>query len=419
MLQDSVFAKIDILIQQGKYAEAEHLLQDMLPQDPENVYLMTLLAQVYIQQQKATEANLMVARAIGLEPDSAPLFYLKTRVQLAQEEYDGAEESIHQAIVLNPNDADYFALHATIKLSRKQYQAALALANQALAIDPEQLLALNTRSTTLLKLHQGEASFQTIEGALREDPTNAYTHANYGWGLLEKGDHKKAREHFQEALQNDPTLEFAQAGLLEAIKAGNPVYRLFLKYAFWIGNLTAKYQWGFILGLYLGMRLLDNVADSNPTLAVFLRPVLLVLTVMVFSTWLITPISNLFLRFNRYGKLLLDKKQKLSSNLVAIAALVFIGGLVMYLAGNDDRFLMVIAYGLGMMILFGSMLSPAKNTYVLPVYTAAMAIVGLLAIAGSFTPYSSALSMYSTYFLVGLLAYQFLANYMIIREDNR
>ena len=67
---------------------------------------------------------------------------------------------------------------------------------------------------------------------------------------------QKALEHFKESLSKDPNFEFAQVGLLEAIKATNPIYRLFLKYAFAMSKLTAKYQWAVIIGFYLLFKLL-------------------------------------------------------------------------------------------------------------------------------------------------------------------
>lgn len=178
-----------------------------------------------------------------------------------------AEAQINHAITLNSFDVDYHALFANIKLVRKQYEEALSVANRSLKIDSENIMALNIRSAALIKLDREDESFQTIEGALREDPNNAHTHSNYGWGLLEKGQHKKALEHFKEALSNDPNHMFAQAGMLEALKATNPIYRLFLKYVFWMDNMTAKYQWGFIIGIYIGFRILSSIAKKSEILS--------------------------------------------------------------------------------------------------------------------------------------------------------
>ena len=124
--------------------------------------------------------------------------------------------------------------------------------------------------------------------------------------------HKKALEHFKEALTNDPTFKYAQAGMMQALKATNPIYRLFLKYSFWMNNLTAKYQWGVIIGFYLGFKALKTIARNNEALQPYLTPLIIALALVAFSTWVIAPISNLFLRFNKYGQLLLDKKEKMS-----------------------------------------------------------------------------------------------------------
>jgi tetratricopeptide (TPR) repeat protein len=208
------------------------MILDLLREDSGDVDLLALLCEARLHQNKLEEAEETIDSAIALSPDYDYLFYTKARISLEKERYDEAESLLQHAIALDPLDANYFAFLAHIKSFRKEYAEALRLANKALELDSENLLALNTRSTAQLKLGNNEASFETIRGALREDPNNAYTHANYGWGLLEKGEVKKAMEHFKEALQNEPDQTYAQAGLQEALKARNPLYRLFLKYSF-------------------------------------------------------------------------------------------------------------------------------------------------------------------------------------------
>ena len=196
MTEDNRLSKVEILIQQKKFQEAESILSDLLTEDSNNIHFLSLLAEVNFQQDKFDDANSIIENAIGLSPDAPYLFYIKSRIAIQQNKLNEAEKNINQAIELDPYDADYFALLANIRLGRKQFEEALEIANKALQIDGENLLALNTRSTALNKLNRRDESFETIEGALREDPNNAYTHANYGWGLLEKGDHKKSISTF-------------------------------------------------------------------------------------------------------------------------------------------------------------------------------------------------------------------------------
>jgi tetratricopeptide (TPR) repeat protein len=416
-MTDYSLSQVSILIQQKKYDAAEKILRQLLAQEPTNIYYLALLAEINLQQERLDKAESIVEDAIGLSPDTPHLYYIKSRIDIQKDKYDDAEKSIKQAIELDPYTADYFAWLANIKLARKQYEESLQLADQALEIDAENLLALNVRSTVLIKLNKKEESFQTIEGALRQDPNNAYTHANYGWGLLEKGDHKKALKHFKEALKNDPNLDYAQKGMIEALKASNPVYRLFLKYSFWIGNLSAKYQWFFLLGLYFGTQGLGKLADENPSLQPFLTPVVMLLVLFAFSTWVMKPISNLFLRFNRYGRFLLSKKEKVSANFVAISLVVLLAGLFMYIYSSEEKYVVVGAFGFAMMVLCGMMFLPSKYNSIM-IYTIAMAVLGLTAIYMAFTNNAATKTIVNIFF-VGFIAFQFLANFMVIRSSNR
>ncbi|MFZ6666165.1 tetratricopeptide repeat protein [Peijinzhouia sedimentorum] len=418
MTEDNRLSRVEILIQQKKFKEAESILNDLLAKDSNNVYFLSLLAEVSLQQDKIDSANSVINNAIGKSPDVPYLYYIKSRIAIQQDNLKEAENQINRAIELDPYDADYFALLANIKLARKQFSEALEIANRALTIDAENLLSLNTRSAALIKLNRSEESFETIEGALREDPNNAYTHTNYGWGLLEKGDHKNALKHFKEALTNDPNFGYAQAGLLEALKATNPIYRVFLKYAFWMSNLTAKYQWGVIIGFYLGFRVLRKIASNNEVLQPYLIPLIIVFALIAFSTWVIAPISNLFLRFNKYGQLLLDKKQKMSSNFVAVSLGVFIVGLLFYFVLSDEKMLTVAVFGFAMMLPLGTMFSPSKNKYGLLTYTIILATVGLIAISLTFLS-GEMFNMMAIVFIFGFVGFQWVANYMLIKEDNQ
>jgi tetratricopeptide (TPR) repeat protein len=417
-MTDDVLSKIGILLRQEKYADAERFLKDLLSREPNNIDYLAMLAEVNLQQNKLDHARTLIDNAIGISPGSPHLFYIKSRIAIQQEKLDEAESIIQQAIQLDPADADYYAVWSSVKLSRKQFQSALELADKSLAIDSENILALNIRSTALLKLDRKEQSFQTIQGALREDPNNAYTHANYGWGLLERGDHKKALEHFREALKNDPNFQYAQAGMIEAIKATNPVYRMYLKYAFWMGNLTSKYQWAVIIGFYFGTKFLRLLAQQNAMLQLILTPLIVALGIFAFSTWVLSPISNLFLRLNKYGQYLLDRNEKLNSNFVGLSLLTFIIGILLYAIIGGDGFLALAVFGFGMMVPFASMFTDSKNKVAFLIYPIAMLFIGLVGLFLTFTT-NELFNIGSTAFIIALLAYQWIANFLLIKENNK
>jgi tetratricopeptide (TPR) repeat protein len=412
---ENIISRAHVLISQKKYVEAEKLLLAALATDPEDVRVLTLLAEINLQLDRNEKAFALVNSAIAIEPDEPDLFFIKARILMQTEKYDEADQNIQQALRLDPGEPAYYTATASIRLVQKKYREALEYADQALAIDPENVTGLNVRSTALIKLNDKKGAFQTIEGALRNDPNNPHTHANYGWGLLEKGDSKKALIHFRESLKIDPNNANAQIGMVEALKANNVFYRLFLKYSFWIGNLASKYQWGVILGFYFGVNIIRNIARSNPSLQPFLFPLVGLLTLFAFSTWVITPISNLFLRLNVYGRHLLDKKQIISSNFVGISMLIFLAGIITYFIVKDDRFLLVAAVGFAMMVPLGSMFSRTKTKNILVIYAAAMAALGIAAIINAFIT-GEVFNTFSVVFMIGFIAYQWVANFLLIRN---
>lgn len=416
MFEDYKLSKLEILLQQQKYIEAEKLIKDLLQTEPNNIDYLSLFCEVKISLEQYENADEIINTAIGLSPDTSYLFYLKSSICIQLNNYNEAEKNIEEAISLDPYYADYFAYFAFIKLNRKEFEKALELANQSLEIDPECLLGLNTRSSALIKLNKKEEAFETIEGALREDPNDSYTHANYGWGLLEKGNHKKALEHFKESLKVNPNYEYAQSGMLEAIKATNPVYKLFLKYSFWMGNLTSKYQWGVIIGFYIFQKILRAIANSNPKIEPFLQPILILLVVIAISTWIMNPIGNLFLRFNKYGQHLLSKEEKLSSNFVGISFIITVIGVILYISTFEIKYTSIIVYGIAMMLPFSIFFSDSKKKNLLKIFIIALAIIGFFAITISlYTGYLY--NFLSIIFIFGFLGFQWLTNYLLISDN--
>lgn len=415
---DAIISRVEVLLNQRRFKEAEELIQEGISIDPNHPHLIILSADLsYLQEDYARSLEL-IHMAMAFAADEPYLHYLKSRSLVALDRYSDAEKSIEQAIHLDADQADYFAFWAYIKLDRKQFEEALNLANKALEIDSENLLGRNSRSTALLKLNRNEESSETIEEALNEDPDNVFTHSNYGWNLLEQGKHQEALRHFNEALQLDPNFELAQEGMKEAIKAKYVVYRWFLKYKFWMSNMTAKYQWGFVIGFYLLYRGLALFAENNPAYSVFVTPILILYLIFALSSWVMTPISNLFLRFNPYGKHLLKPYQKMSSNFVAGSVLLCLIGLLLYATGQGFFWILVALYGFSMMIPLSVMFNPSKRKVLLMSYSIGLGVVGILALIQILLTQELFTSMANLY-VWGFFIYQFTVNYLLVREDNK
>ncbi|MBL7885401.1 MAG: hypothetical protein JNJ52_01520 [Flavobacterium sp.] len=401
------------MFEQKRFKEAQNGIMEVLATEPENIQCLILLVEIKIEKDEFDEALKIVDNAIGIQPDYDVLYYIKSRVLVNLEKTNEALSCINEAIRLDPYDADNHAFLGFIYNQKKQFEDALASANEALSIDGAHVFALNVRSTALLKLNRKNESFETIEGALYENPNNAFTHANYGWGLLEKGNSDKALMHFRESLKNDPNFEYAQSGMAEALKSKYLIYKWFLKYSFWISNQTSKNQWVFIIVFYFGTKFLRSLANSNTALSPFLMPIIVLLTLFAFSTWVITPLVNLLFRLNKYGKHLLTKQEIKSSNSVGVSVIVLIIGLLTMFF--DDTIGASIA-------IFGfTMMLPLSNQFQKPRffffgYTLLMMVLGFGAVF-LVVKDGELFNGISMLYLVSFIAYQWIANYFIINRN--
>jgi len=327
---------------------------------------------------------------------------------------------------LDPQDEDYFALQAAIFLQQKKWQAALEAADQGLAIDPEHVRCANLRAIALTKLGRRQSASDMIETALERDPENADTHANLGWVKLEQRRHKEALEHFREALRLDPESDWARAGVVEALKARNVIYRVMLAYFLWMSKLSEKSQWAVILIGYFGYQFLRGLARKSPELAVWVQPVLWLYIAFAVMTWIAIPLFNLMLRLNRYGRLALSRQQIVASNWVGLCmltALVFLGlGL---LCGSGSLLLSALMCGLLVLpvaVIFN--LDAGWPRQVMTAYTlgllacASISSVGFLSapVAGEAAERIGGLAMLT--FFIGIFASQFLANWLMGRTPR-
>lgn len=409
---EATLQRARLLIEQRRYKEAEKELQRSLASDPVNPETLSLLAVCKSNDKKYEEAEELIRSAISISPDDPFLIYIYAKILFDQNKYRESEKNVREAIRINPFNAAFFGLLAAIFLNRKEWTKSLEYANKGLEISPDNLTCLNIRSTALIKLDKKEESYNTINEALNHDPNNAATHANLAWGLLEKGDHKKALIHFQRSLQLDPESAFAKQGLVEALKARYWIYRIFLRYRFWISNMKSGAQWGIMIGLYAASRVVNFVAESQPALEPFLMPLVYLYVAFALSTWIIVPVTNLFLRLNVYGKYALTKKEIETSTFVGIFLVLAIASFLICLFIPSAFFFMLGLFGVTMLIPVSSMLMPdtAKGKTILIAYAVGLGLAGVLGLflllTGRFQLFDTVAAIY----LIGIFLYQWVAN---------
>lgn len=333
-----------LLYRQDRLDLAEKELRQILVTNPHHPPAHAILAMCLSDMERFEEATSEARHAIHLAPDMPLGHYALAYVLNDRERLEEAREAIQEAIRLEPGGAEHFGLLATIELSRRDWSKALAAAEKGLELDPEDLQCTNVRAMALVKLGRNSEANATIDAALERDPENAITHANMGWTLLHRGDPNKAMGHFREALRLDASLDFARAGIVEAMKARNIIYRWLLGYFLWMARLSGKAQWGIIIGLYVLAKVLNGVAKANPVLAPYVFPLLGLYMLFVLLTWIGSPLFNLLLRFNRFGRLALSQEEITAANWLAVC----LGGgalfAVVYFLTYNTFFLLVAIF---------------------------------------------------------------------------
>lgn len=335
-----------VLLEQSRYDLAEQELRRALAGDPHDGHAHALLAICLANQKRYDNAQREAEQAIHLTPDEAYPHFVLAIVMRQRRRYAEALAAITEALRLQPYDADYHGEQAAIFVQQEKWRDALAAAERGLAIDPDDDDCTNLKAIALVKLGRKTEAHATIEGALARAPQNATTHANQGWAYLEQGQPQQALEHFREALRLDPQSNWARQGMLQALKAQYFFYRWILAYFLWMAKLPSNARWGVMIGGYVAYRVLDAVGDANPTLGLVITPVLVAYGIFAISTWIASPLMNVLLRFNRYGKHLLTREEIITSNAVAVLVLGAIVSLISAALGSNWGITRAIAFGL-------------------------------------------------------------------------
>lgn len=302
-------------------ADAETAARQALAESPNDAEAHALLGFALYQQEQNPAALREAELAIGLAPDVATYHYARALILLALDRRAEAQTAIREALRLDPTQAAYHGVQSRIHLLRKEWQAALQAAEEGLRCDPEDVGCTNLRARALLQLGRGAEAAATIETALRHDPENPATHANQGWALLQRGEHRAALEHFREALRRDPMSMHAREGIVEALKARNPLYRWLLRYFLWMTRFTVEERLAVHTGIAMVRQGLHAVAAAFWPLWLVVLPLDMLYRGFITFTWIGDPLFALALRFHRFGRLALPPRQIAASNGMAACLL--------------------------------------------------------------------------------------------------
>lgn len=343
-------------------AEAEARLA--IGADPHSSQAYAILALAMIGQTKSAEALITAAEAVRFGPDKAFSHYVLAAARHHADEYVQALAAIDRAIEIDPENGAYFELRGSIRLSLRQWPEALDDADDALRLDPSSATARHVRAMALRSLGRGKEAESTIEGALAEDPENSSTFATQGWLNLDRGRPAEALAAFREALRLDPTNDWARRGMVQALKARSIFYRWILAYFLWTTKLSGKHTGFLLVGIIVLGRVLQKLSTvgwSGASLFGVLRTGFLAFIAL---TWLATPVSNLFLMMSRFGRMILDREEKLGASIVGAGIALALGLCAAhYVDPSPDHYLFAAGFiAMGLLSTSGYFSMPESKT---------------------------------------------------------
>ena len=401
--------RAQLLLQQSRPADAEREALLALTVAPDQPLAHAYLALSRSDQNRPLEAIDSARTAVGFAPDSAFFHYVYAIVLHRADREAEARNEINEAIRIDPETASHFSLLASIELAERRWPAALEAAERGLALDPQDVSCANLRSMALVRMGRKEEALEAVDFALAREPHNALSHANQGWNYLHRNNPSAAQTHFREALRLNPQLEYARFGMLEAMKARNPVYRGMLAYFLWMGRQSRKLQGVFIVVTYFGANGMSGFASKHPESSKFIWPLLIAFYVFTYLTWTAGTMFNLLLRFNRFGRYVLSRDERVATNWFAACLVGVAAGIGFWIAGREEGLLAAVIFAvlsIAVSVVYGRRGASRKW---FGAGAALLAVAGIAGLVLLVLEQPLALGIL-TAFVVGFLALQIAAN---------
>ena len=251
------------LLRLRRHADAEAAFRELIAQNPNDGFLLHQLAVAQFNQEgKEKTALQTIEHSIGCDPTESGHHAFRAIILNHLARGKEALAAAEEAISLEPASAFAFVAKASVLMGLSRHADAETAAREALALDPDNSSAANLLSHALRIQGKSAENEGRIAAMLARDPEDDDNHVAAGWQALQSGTREVAQKHFMEALRINPENNSAREGMLEAFKSRSPLYRSYLKWAFWMASQSQARQWAIIIGIYLVTKFFRTLRDT-------------------------------------------------------------------------------------------------------------------------------------------------------------
>ena len=207
-----------------------------------------------------------------------------------------------------------------MEIGRRRWSEALEAAERGMAIDPEDTVCTNLRAMALVQLGRKAEAEQVLGSALAERPGERLDARQPGLGPAAPRRPCESARALPRGTADRARPRMGPPGIVESLKARYLVYRLMLRFFLWMGRQSSVAQWVVLLGFVFGRKILADLARSHPVLGPIILPLLALSFAFLVLTWIASPLFNLLLRLNRFGRLALSRDQRIASSWIGAAS---------------------------------------------------------------------------------------------------
>jgi len=217
---------IQVLLRQGKRAEAAEVNNEILKENPKDADAKSLAATFLLDQGDVNNALTQLQAVVITSPDNAVAHFELGRAYLASGRPDARESARQQfekAISLQPNLLQPRLGLAELQVMHGEYEAALDSVQTILQRDPGNVNARVIQSQALLGQKKFGDSDSLLASMLKSNPSSPDVYYQVGTAALAEGKLKEAEAAFQRAYELNPANPKSLLGMVEAeIQQGQP-----------------------------------------------------------------------------------------------------------------------------------------------------------------------------------------------------
>jgi hypothetical protein len=199
--------------------------------------------------------------------------------------------------------------------------------------------------------------------------------------------------------------------LLEALKARNPVYRVMLAYFLWMGRISQKAQWAFVVGVVFGNNLVRNLAKTRPDLLVVVVPLQVLFYAFLYLSWTAIPMFNFTLLFDRFGRQVLTQRERRGALAFGISFVFVVAALAWWICGGAKGLIITKVFAYISAFVATTAMATGRRRWIFGLSTGVLAGIGLTGLALLLTGNPQGISLVAL-FLLGSVGFMLLALFM-------